>query len=278
MHFNATTYRALDTPVHRLDARVKIVLVVVYSVALFCVDTWMGMAALVLMLGGVAPMARLDVARIARQLLPVLLIIAITIVANSFVLDVSTPAASFGYRPPAWIEALPGIPLAGSFGFTPVGFSRGCFFAFRIALLVGASLVFTTTTSGTQITQALESFLSPLGKFGVPVHDVATIVSLAMRFIPVTIDEFNRVQMAQAARCAPFEEAGALTKMRAWSTVFVPMIVALYRRADRLADALDARCYGAGQATRLDEGRVNAASMAALAVCTVLCVAIAYMC
>ena len=277
MQFNATTYRPLNTPIHRLDARVKIALVVVYSAALFFVDTWLGMAAFALMLAAMALVGRLDVARIAQQLVPVWAIVFVTIAANAFVFDVSVPAVSLGYQAPAWMEGLAPLPLVGNFGISPAGLSRGCFFAFRIILLVGVSLVLTTTTSSTHISQALESFLSPLGKVGVPVRDVATIVSLAMRFIPVTIDEFHRVCMAHKARCAPLDAHKLLDKLRAWAAVFVPVLVALYRRADRLAHALEARCYGAGRATRLNENRMHAGSVATLVACTGACIAIACM-
>ena len=275
MSLNVGIYNPRQTPMHRLDARCKIVLMLVYSVVLFLVETWVGLGALAALLAVAAAAARLNLARAIWRLPPVVFIAAVTLIANSFALDVSASTGVLGNASAGVFEGASPIALIGSFGFLPAGFMRGCFYAVRIVLLVGASLVLTTTTSSTNITRALESFLRPLGRLGVPVRDVATVVSIALRFIPLTIEEFQRVRSAQASRGAQFDTGRLIERLQAWRTVLVPWFVGLYRRADDLANALDARCYGAAVATRVDAQTFDANSVAVLAAGLLACIGIA---
>ena len=142
------------------------------------------------------------------------------------------------------------VALIGSFGLVPAGLARGLFFAVRIVLLVVASLTVTYTTTSTELTDALGFFLRPLKRLGVPTDDIAMVFSLALRFIPVTAEEFGRVHDAQWARGASFAEGSLWERLRAWQTVLIPLFVGLFRRADSLAVAMDARCYGAPDVER----------------------------
>ena len=267
MNLNLTTYNPIATPVHALDARCKIVLMVVFSIAVFAVESWKGIGALSLLLAVAVLAARLNLARALRQLVPVLFIVAVTLAANSFTL---------GFVPDGILSSFEPIPLVGDFVFWPAGFERGCFFALRIVLLVGASLVLTTTTTANQTTRALEGFLSPLARFGLPARDIATVVSIALRFIPLTIDQFQRVRAAQTSRGACFDTGSFLRRLRAWRTVLIPWFVALYRKADGLASALDARCYGATAPTHLNSQVLSTASISMLAAGLILCIGIAW--
>ena len=265
---------------HAVDARVKIVLVLVYSVCLFLVNTWTGIGLLALLAIIAAALARLDIPRIARMLMPVVFILIVTLLVNSFVLDVTLyDANNYPDRISAGIFAdMPAIALIGSFGFVPAGFARGCYFVLRIVLLLVASLVLTTTSSSTEITQALSSFMRPLNRFGLPTHDIATVVSIALRFIPVTIDEFQMVRMAQTSRGASFDTGKLTQRLKTWTTVLVPVFVALYRRADTLALAMDARCYGgSAETTQLTTVRFSALQAALLICGCAFCFLIAYM-
>lgn len=248
MPLNVTTYNPRQTCVHALDARVKIVLMLVYSIALFVVDGWVGLGLLALAFAVGAVAARLPLVSAARQLAPIGAIMVVTLLANWFSID---------------------------HGFTWEGFSRGMFYVVRIALLVGASLLLTTTSTSTQITRALESFLAPLGRLGVPTRDIATVVSIALRFIPVTIDQFDTVRRAQIARGANFDTGSLVRRLRAWSTVLIPLFVQLYRRADVLAGALDARAYGLAKATHLNSQSFTTASGIVLVVGAAYCVLVA---
>ena len=142
------------------------------------------------------------------------------------------------------------VALIGSFGLVPAGLARGLFFAVRIVLLVVASLTVTYTTTSTELTDALGFFLRPLKRLGVPTDDIAMVFSLALRFIPVTAEEFGRVHDAQWARGASFAEGSLWERLRAWQTVLIPLFVGLFWRADSLAVAMDARCYGAPDVER----------------------------
>lgn len=262
---------------HGVDARVKILLVLVYSVSLFFVHSWWGIGALAFLAVVAAALARLDVGRAARMLLPVAFILLATLLANSFVLDVrSYDAAALPGAVSAGVCAdMPAVPLVGAFGFAPAGFARGCYYVLRIVLLLVASLVLTTTSSSTEITQALSSFLSPLKRLGVPVHDMATVISIALRFIPVSIDEFQQVRVAQTSRGANFDTGGLVGRLKSWTSVFVPLLVGLFRRADNLAMAMDARCYGSGESTQLNTARITLIQLFILALGLLFCVVVA---
>ena len=262
MSFNATSYNPRITPVHRIDARVKIVLVVAYSIALFFVQTWSGLGLFAIVLALAVAASRLRLLECIRQLIPLLLILSFTLIANSFSFDVSSAAELYGIGAVSSgvFQEMQPVALIGTFGFVPAGFARGCFYVLRIAFLLCASLVLVTTTSTSELSHAIRRFLVPLERFGLPVHDIATTISIALRFIPVTVDEFNAVRMAQASRGADFEGGGLIGKLKMWGTVLIPMFVGLFRRAERLTTAMDARCYGMGKTSYLNQRRMDGKS------------------
>lgn len=243
MQLTISTYIAADSPVHRLDARVKIVLLAVYSVALFFVDTWAGMLLAAVAFAFALALSRIPPRRVFLLVVPVYVLVFFSVVFNAFVL--ATPdMASAGTQAGVY-------PLVGTFSFTVGGFLKGCFFAVRILLLVFASLIVSFTSTSTELADALNAFLRPLRSLGVPTDDVATVFSIALRFIPVTAEEFCRVRDAQWSRGSKFEEGSLTERLRAWQTVLIPLFVGLFRRADTLAQAMDARCYGVGPRTSL---------------------------
>ena len=256
----------------------KILLVLACSIALFFVSTWWGMGALALTVGAVSAAARLDVGRIAHTLLPFAFILAVTLLANSFTFDVAAidSSQSAAGLPAGPLAGGPPVALVGSFGFVPAGFERGCFVVLRIVLLLAASLVLTTTSTTTEISQALASFLGPLARVGVPVHDVVTVLSIALRFIPVTIDHVHQLRIAQTARGSAFDTGHLRDRLKAWSALFVPLFVGLFRHADTLALAMDTRCYGRGKATRLSTRRFTARQGALLVCGVALCALVGF--
>jgi energy-coupling factor transport system permease protein len=268
MDGNAATYSYGETPLHQADPRVKIVLLVAYSVTLFCIHTWLGMLVCAATLAGCMVAARLHAGACLRQLLPVWVILGITLLVNSFTFDVGAVAApsGLGAVSAGALDRVAPVPIAGTWGFAPAGFARGCFYVLRIVLLVFASLVLTVTTSSTELSRSLERALSPLERLGVRAHDVATTISVALRFIPVTFDEFQQVKMGQQSRGAPLSAERLTSRLTAWQTVFIPLLVGLFRRADRLATAMDVRCYGMGVPTHLNEMSCTKGDAIALAV------------
>ena len=222
-----------------------------------------------------AKVSRIPARRFFGLLVPVYVIVAFTVLFNGFSLDVGQAASA---APPALGDVSAGVlaawepvALIGSFGLVPAGLAR-------IVLLVVASLAVTYTTTSTELTDALGFFLRPLKRLGVPTDDIAMVFSLALRFIPVTAEEFGRVHDAQWARGASFAEGSLWERLRAWQTVLIPLFVGLFRRADSLAVAMDARCYGAPDvertslAPRAFSGRSGLVLAVGLLACVVLAV------
>ena len=280
MRFSISTYIPRTSPVHACDARVKIPLLAVFTVAVFFIDTWIGMIVAAVALVAVIAASRIGVRPLAGSAVVVFALMALTIVFNAFAVDVSqADPSSPALGPGALSFSAAGEPvtLLGTFGLSLSGLSRGCFYAVRILLLVEASLAVCYTTTSTDATNALGGFLRPLRPLRVPVDDIATIVSIALRFIPVMVGEFGRIRDAQWARCAPFDEGPLGVRLRAWASVFVPLFAGLFRRADALAAAMDARCYGmpGARRTSLSRRSFSPRSAAVLAVGLAACVVLA---
>ena len=214
---------------HRLDPRTKLMLTVLYIVILFCATSFVsyGLVAALLAVGvkvsGVAPKA------LVRGLKPILFIICFTAVLNLFY----TPGdelASF------WI-----------FTITRQGVATAFFMVLRITMLIMGTFLLTYTTSPIALTDGLESLLGPLKKLRVPVHELAMMMSIALRFIPTLIEETDKIMSAQKARGADFESGSLLDRARALVPVLVPLFISAFRRADELAVAMECRCYHGGQ-------------------------------
>lgn len=250
---SVSTYIPGNSGVHRLDARPKVILLLVYSISIFFIGTWEGMLLAAALFAAVLLLSRLPLGPVFKVVVPVYVIAAFTVVANAFL---------FEY---------------GSFSFRVEGLDRGFFFAVRILLLVWASLILCYTSTSTQLTDALASFLAPLRRFKVPVDDVAMVFGIALRFIPVTADEYLRIRDAQWSRGAPLTDGPILARVRSHVAILIPLFVGLFRRADALAMAMDARCYGLPgvQRTHLSTHPVSAKDIAVTVVGCLCCIAMA---
>lgn len=281
MRIDISTYIPGATPVHGCDARVKIMLLIAYSVTLFLVETWWALGVCAVAFAVLLGVSRIGPRSILALSLPLMVIAAFAIVFNAFSFDAAAASAAapggLGSVSAGWLAGAAPVTLVGSFGFVPTGFARGCFYAIRIVLLVMASLLVSFTTTSTELTEAFSSFLRPLRKLRVPVDDVASVLSIALRFIPLVAEELGRIHDAQWSRCAKFGEAGLVVRLRAWATVLVPLFVSMFRRADALAVAMDARCYGAPDVVRtsLARRRFTAGALATLLVGLAICAALA---
>ena len=147
------------------------------------------------------------------------------------------------------------ISFVGPVGIDPAGGLRGLTAVLRILLLVGFSLCVASSTSGTQLSDACVRLLGPLARLGVPVGPLGTVLSLALRFIPLVSEELGRIRLAQRARGADFDSGPVLMRVKAWASVLTPLMIGLFRRADRLAEAMAARCYDAVSAGRMPAPR-----------------------
>lgn len=214
---------------HKLDPRTKILLTVIYIVALFCAKSFFsyGVVALLLITGvkisGVAPKA------LVRGLKPILFIICFTAILNLF------------YTPG---EALVSFWI---FKITKEGVLTAFFMVLRITMLIMGTFLLTYTTSPIALTDGLETLLNPLKKIRVPVHELAMIMSIALRMIPTLIEETDKIMSAQRARGADFESGNLLQRAKALVPILVPLFISAFRRADELAVAMECRCYHGGE-------------------------------
>lgn len=248
MRLPVRTYVAGPSAVHACDARVKVALLPIYSVALFFIDTWWGMA---LFACGLA-------AAVAAARLPVGMLCAL-----------AAPVGALGL-----FAAVYQVATAES---VAVGLSFGLLVAIRMLLLAVSSLVVCLTTTSTELTGAFACLFAPLAALSVPVDDIALTLSLAVRFIPLTAEELTRVHDAQLSRGAPFATGGLLACLRTWGTVFIPLFVGLFRRADALATSMEARCYGAASRTSLKEDSLRVSEGCLFAGIALACGAVAWL-
>lgn len=219
-----------NTPIHRLDPRTKIVLVVLYIVALFTAKGWIAYGAVFLSLLCVVIMSKIKIKALFKGLKPLIVIIILTAVLNIFYTPGETVLLKF------WIITV-----------TREGLETAFFMVARIILLVLGSLMLTYTTSPIMLTDGLESLLKPLKLIHVPVHELSMMMSIALRFIPTLIEETEKIMSAQKSRGAQFDTGGIVAKAKAMLPILVPLFISSFRRADELATAMEARCYHGGE-------------------------------
>ena len=264
MAYNVATYSNRKTALHSIAASCKILLLLAFSICLFLIESWAALLCYAILFGIAAYAARLHFALALKQLAPLFFVLLVSVLVNSFAFSPSALASAKALIQDTLFASYVPICLFGNLYFQPAGCEFACFNAFRIVLLVWASLLLTTTTTSKEITDALSGFLKPFAHFGLPVRDIATIVSLALRFIPETIDGFHRVKAAQLSRGAHFESGSLFERLKAWCAVLMPAFVGLFRRADRLALAMDARCYGMCQPNLTGKKKTSMQSYALL--------------
>ena len=219
-----------DTVAHRLDPRTKILLVVLYIVALFCADSLLAYGILALVLAVCVRISRVGLKALVRGLKPVVFIIVFTGILNLFF--------------------TPGDQALVEWGFlriTTVGARNALFMVLRIMLLIIGTFLMTYTTSPISLTDGLERLLNWMKKLHVPVHELAMIMSIALRFIPTLIEETDKIMSAQKARGADFESGSIIQKAKALIPILVPLFVSAIRRAEELATAMECRCYHGGE-------------------------------
>ena len=218
-------YYPADSVVHRLDPRVKLAGTMIYIISLFLFDTFICYAAAALFLFAVIRISKVPIRFIVRGLKSIVILLLFAVVFNIFL----TPGEVL-FR-------------AGFIRITREGLRLAAFMGIRMILLIMGSSIMTFTTTPNQLTDGLESLLGPLKKLGVPVHEIAMMMSIALRFIPILLEETDKIMKAQQARCADFESGGLVSKAKSLVPILVPLFVSAFRRANDLALALEARCY-----------------------------------
>ena len=247
-----------DTIAHRLDPRTKILLVVLYIVALFCADSLLAYGILALVLAVCVRISRVGLKALVRGLKPVVFIIVFTGILNLFF--------------------TPGDQALVEWGFlriTTVDARNALFMVLRIMLLIMGTFLMTYTTSPISLTDGLERLLNWMKRLHVPVHELAMIMSIALRFIPTLIEETDKIMSAQKARGADFESGSIIQKAKALIPILVPLFVSAIRRAEELATAMECRCYHGGEGrTKLHVLQYAGRDYAALAMGAVITVGI----
>lgn len=221
-------YYPVDSVLHRMDPRTKLFGTLVYIASLFIADNVLAYAAATIFLVTAIKLSKVPVKFMVRGLKSVVALLLISVSFNLF-LTPGTPIFKIGFLQMTW----EGVEFAA-------------FMAIRLIYLVLGSTILTLTTTPNQLTDGLEKSLGFLRKVGVPVHEVSMMMSIALRFIPILVEETDKIMKAQMARGADFESGNLIQKAKAMIPLLVPLFISAFRRATDLAMAMEARCYRGG--------------------------------
>jgi len=242
-------YYPSDSVLHRLDARIKTILTVLYIVLIFTIENFWGFLILGLFTYSLIFISGVPFKLFLKSLKPLFVIMLFTSVLNLF---------------------LTGGEIIWSLGFlriTKEGIRISIFMLLRIVFLVGGSSFLMFTTSPIMLSGAMESLMKPLSKIKVPTHEISMMISIALRFIPILIEETQKIMMAQKARGANLDEGGFIKRAKALIPVLVPLFISAFRRADELAVAMESRCYNGGEhRTKMKESKLCKTDYAAVTV------------
>ena len=250
-------YYLADSPIHKMDPRFKLLATVVYIVILFLINDLLTYALAIAAIGTVMALSKVPMKFMFKGVRGIVVIIVITALINMF----ATRGETVYFQ-------------IGIFKLTKEGIIFAARMVIRLVMLILASSVLTLTTTPIQLTDAIEYILKPFRKIGVPAHEIAMMMTIALRFIPTLIDETDKIIKAQTARGADFDTGGLLKKAKSLIPILVPLFVSAFRRADELAMAMEARCYrGGDNRTRMNEmafGKYDGIG----AVCTIIFAAV----
>ena len=220
-----------NSVVHRLDPRTKLIMLVVYIVALFMATNVVSYVLVAAFLFVAIKISTIPMKSIVRGMKPLVLILVFTGILNLFfTVGEGEPLVDF------WVITV-----------YKEGIVRAVFMVLRILLLISGTFLLTYTTSPISLTDGLESLMAPLKKLHVPVHELSMMMCIALRFIPTLIEETDKIMCAQKARGADFESGSLMDKAKALVPILVPLFISAFRRADELATAMECRCYQGGE-------------------------------
>ncbi|HHV95110.1 MAG TPA: energy-coupling factor transporter transmembrane protein EcfT [Clostridiaceae bacterium] len=249
-----------NSPLHRADPRVKILLTILCMVLIFLVNNYFNFLILYLFTGLIITASEIPVKYTLKGLKPIAIIVIFTIVINLFTVK-GTPIFKYG---PVEIS-IEGIDISVKL-------------ALRLSLMVIITSLLTLTTTPILLTDALESLMKPLKFIGVPVHEIAMMMTISLRFIPTLLDETEKIMKAQASRGADFDSGNLLEKAKSFIPILVPLFVSAFRRADEMAVAMEARCYrGSEGRTRMKQLKITPVDYKIIAVTLAVASALIYL-
>lgn len=223
-------YYPAQSPIHRLDPRVKIVCTLIFLISLFVQNSVLGYALAFVFLACMIHVSKVPAKFIGKGLKPIVILLLFTVAMNLFL----TRGGAVLFH---W----------GIITITETGLRTSVFMAVRLVLLVAGSSLMTFTTTPNGLTDGLEKLLHPLNRIHVPVHEISMMMSIALRFIPILLEETDKIMKAQIARGADFESGNIIQRAKAMIPILVPLFVSAFRRANDLAMAMEARCYHGGE-------------------------------
>ncbi len=221
-------YYPTDSVIHKLDPRVKLVGTIVFIISLFVFRSWVGYVLATLVLAAVIKISKVPFKFMIRGLKSIVILLLITVIFNLFLTPGETLIQIWKLR------------------ITKEGVVTAVFMIFRLMYLIIGSSVLTLTTTPNHLTDGLEKGLNPLKKIKVPVHEISMIMSIALRFIPILLEETDKIMKAQMARGADFESGGLIKKAKSLVPLLVPLFISAFRRSNDLAMAMEARGYRGG--------------------------------
>ena len=241
--------------IHRLDPRIKLVLTVGLIVFVFVANTAAAITLMTLGVAGTMALTRVPIKLYFKGLRPILIIVVFTSILNIFYFTQGHVLLDLGFVK-----------------ITDQGLLRSLLIAVRIACMILISCILTYTTSPTQLTDALERLLSPLKVLHVKVHEIAMMMTIALRFVPTLLEETDKIMNAQKARGADMESGGLMQRMRAMIPILIPLFVSAFRRAFELAIAMECRCYHGGDGrTRMRQLHMQRLDFIAVGLAILLC-------
>ncbi|MBE3593210.1 MAG: energy-coupling factor transporter transmembrane protein EcfT [Thermoanaerobacter sp.] len=243
-----------DSVVHKLDPRIKIIITFIFIVAIFFINKLSGYIFAVLYLYLVIAISKTPFSYILKGLRPVIIILLLTVSLNMFF----TPGGTVLYT-------------LGPLKVTTSGLRLAVFMGLRLIFLIIGTSLLTLTTSPISLTDGIEHILKPFSRIGVPAHELAMMMTIALRFIPTLIEETEKIMKAQMARGADFESGNIVKRAKGLVPLLVPLFISAFRRADELAVAMESRCYRGGQnRTRMKQLKIQPRDYEALAVTLIM--------
>lgn len=230
-------YYPANSCIHKMDARIKILLSLAFMVVIFCINSVYGYAALFVFTVFMIAMSKIPFRFMLKAVKPILFFVVFTAILNILFTKSGQVLVQYGFLT-----------------ITKDGLLNAVYMIIRIVFLIMGTSLLTYTTSPIELTDGMERLLRPFSKIGLPAHELAMMMSIALRFIPTILEETDKIKKAQTARGADFESGNILKRAKALIPLLVPLFISAFRRADELAMAMECRCYhGGNNRTKMNE-------------------------